>query len=276
MSKANRLSFLLLLAIVLLASLWIIFAKLVAPPLITSAYRGESWPLLNKLVSNQALYSVDHYLGLWQKVTRRGLITLLVLGIAFLLLARPEFQRFMDARRASRKEGETPSDPPATLGKRRLWLINGLIVVIVVGTLSEYVTGAENWPFSSYSMYSRVKHGRQQIVLRVFGLTDEETPREVPLIAYRYIQPFDHLRLWFGLAQIIRKKDGERLAREALQDCLARYEARRRNGRHDGPPLQAVRLYRLTWELDLLLLKVDRPDRRELLLEVALPRGDAG
>jgi hypothetical protein len=53
-----------------------------------------------------------------------------------------------------------------------------------------------------------------------------------------------------------------------LRDVLVRYESRRVNGEHDGPPLQAVRAYHLTWALDPQARNVDTPDVKHMLAEV--------
>jgi len=73
----------LLLSLMLLSlGLWIVFAKLVVPPIIESAYRGESWSCLNRMISGQAVHSVRHYLQMWDRVS----IVCLVSSLGFLLL----------------------------------------------------------------------------------------------------------------------------------------------------------------------------------------------
>jgi len=54
-------------------------------------------------------------------------------------------------------------------------------------------------------------------------------------------------------------------------DSLARYEAQRERGAHDGPPLRAVRLYDAHWTLESDARNVDRPDRVHLVDEVSAP-----
>ena len=39
--------------------LWIAFAKLVVPPIIESAYRGESLPVLNSIINGQHVHPVE-------------------------------------------------------------------------------------------------------------------------------------------------------------------------------------------------------------------------
>jgi len=59
---------------------------------------------------------------------------------------------------------------------------------------------------------------------------------------------------------------------ELLSDSLRRYELRRRQAAHDGPPLRAVRLYRMEWALEPDGRNVDTPDRQRLLAEVEQPQ----
>ena len=49
----------LLLVLMGLSLVWIVFAKLIVPPVIESAYRGESWPFLNRMILGQAEFPVQ-------------------------------------------------------------------------------------------------------------------------------------------------------------------------------------------------------------------------
>ena len=53
---------LLLFLMVVSTAIWIAFAKLVVPPIIASAYRGESLPLLNSLIEGQHENPISYYL----------------------------------------------------------------------------------------------------------------------------------------------------------------------------------------------------------------------
>src|SRR6266581_9326372 len=105
----GRIPVLLILMVVSL-SLWIVFAKLIVPPVIESAYRGESWSFLNRMILGQAEFSVSHYLQRWDKVT----ITVLLSGLGFSLIAlvisSPAFIRNI--------VGEAT---PGSLGAIRMW-----------------------------------------------------------------------------------------------------------------------------------------------------------
>src|SRR6185295_20309293 len=76
--RRNR--FLLVLVCVLLG-LWIAFAKLVVPPMIESAYRGESLSILNSLMVGRATHSVDEYLREWEQLAERITVTSIEWGL---------------------------------------------------------------------------------------------------------------------------------------------------------------------------------------------------
>lgn len=154
------------------------------------------------------------------------------------------------------------------MGRPRIWLVYTTIAVITGGSLFAIIKDAEYWPFSPYGMYSDMRRERSLTWLRLFGVTKAEEPQEIPLLAPEYIQPFDQSRLPKALSQMRRNPDK---LREALRDCLMRYESLRLAGRHQGPPLQGIRLYRLEWQLDPWARNADRPDRRTLILEVMQP-----
>ena len=97
-----------------LLGLWIVFAKLVVPPMIESAYRGESVPALNNLFVGRAAHSVDEYLRDWDRFAWRVVMAAAAFGLLGLVLfvvtnSRTFFQKFV---------GEAT---PGTLGAIRAW-----------------------------------------------------------------------------------------------------------------------------------------------------------
>ena len=83
-----------------LALAWIVFSWLVVPAVIESAYRGESLPFLNSIISGQGIHPVEHYLASWEEISWRVPGMLLVLGlIPFpLVVTGPEVQRYLEVR----------------------------------------------------------------------------------------------------------------------------------------------------------------------------------
>jgi hypothetical protein len=88
----NRVSLLLLVAIVSLGAAWIVFSKYAVPSLIESAYRGDSWPVFNRLISGHGSHSLSEYLSSWTKLQWRLLLEFSLLGLLVLAVVRPEFR----------------------------------------------------------------------------------------------------------------------------------------------------------------------------------------
>jgi hypothetical protein len=150
-----------------------------------------------------------------------------------------------------------------------------MIAAVIGGHLLAILSGRECWPFSNYPMYSGRARDYTLSMLRLFGVADEEAPREVPLLTGEYLWPFDSSRLRAVLGRLDSEADREARLGGALSDVLRRYEARRVESRHDGPPLRGIRLYRLSWRLDAWARNRDRPDPRALLFELVRPsRGE--
>jgi predicted DCC family thiol-disulfide oxidoreductase YuxK len=110
---------LLLILMCVSAVLWIAFAKLVVPPLIESAYRGESLPFLNGMIKGQHVNPVDYYLKKWDTITEYGLQGGLVFWLVALLVSSPAFMK--------RFVGEAT---PGSLGAIRMWTCAILLLTL--------------------------------------------------------------------------------------------------------------------------------------------------
>jgi len=100
MVEGDRFSFGLIIVLVSLALLWVIFSRFVVPAVIESAYRGESLPFLDDIISGRAVHPVEHYLAIWERTFWRILGMPVVVGLILLPLvaSRPEFQSYLEAR----------------------------------------------------------------------------------------------------------------------------------------------------------------------------------
>ena len=98
----------------------------------------------------------------------------------------PRFQRLVDAHL-----GPLPAGSDArtrwNIGRGRLVVATGVIVVVVGMQLRDIATQTEHWPFSPYRMYSR-EQSRTQAWTRVYGVTSHG---EIYLMPDRYLSPFD-------------------------------------------------------------------------------------
>jgi hypothetical protein len=167
--------------------------------------------------------------------------------------------------------------PASSMSRARLWLVHGCIAAIVAGSAFDIAVQGEHWPFSSYPMYSGVERSRTLTVVRLFGVVgDGNRQLEFPLTDSDALQPMDQARVAAGLDWIIAISYGDDAKRtdlltRALSDVLQRYEEHRLAGRHEGPALRGIRMYRVSWQLDPWARNVESPDRKELLFELASP-----
>lgn len=150
--------------------------------------------------------------------------------------------------------------------KHRLVLVHLLLFALVVPSLYDIARQREHWPFSHYPMFSGVRQEPYTEQLRLYGLPAGGGEIALPAA---YLQPFDPARLHMAFRKMMRRPDAPAFLQRALQDCLARYEARRLAGHHDGPALRGLRLYQLRWRLEADAGNRDRPEHRRLVAEVA-------
>jgi hypothetical protein len=117
-------------------------------------------------------------------------------------------------------------------------------------------------------MFSTVDLEPALASIRLFGVTQENVPREILLLDEELIKPFEQRRLTTALERTYNNPERRPLTETLLRDVLLRYEARRVNREHSGPALQAVRAYQVTWALDPQARNVDSPGVKRLVAEV--------
>jgi glucosyl-dolichyl phosphate glucuronosyltransferase len=150
----------------------------------------------------------------------------------------------------------------------RSGLVYALIAVVFGASAYDIATGTEHWPFSPYPMFSIVDERPIVDSIRLLGVTAEASPREVPLLDSRVLEPFDQCRLSTALARVYSDPVRRASLPALLRDILIRYERRRIDGEHDGPRLQAIRAYFMHWEITADAANRDVPTTRRLLAEV--------
>lgn len=256
----NRVSAVLILATLLLGLVWMAIAKFAGPAFITSVYHGESLSIFNRIITGQASHPLAEYLASWDRFSWILLLVLIGVGLLVVAIARPGFQAAFWRPAAPRPEDGSAVSP---MVRKRLLLVYALLTVILGGSLIDLVRDTEHWPFSQYPMYSWIVPSFAFSSFRLFGVT--ENGSEIYLHDdMRFLQPFDNSRL----PQAFERVEENNQLKEAVVDCFRRYEALRRAGRHDGPRLQAMRLYRVYWVVDPGARNIDHPDRKDLFVEV--------
>ena len=233
-------------SLVLLAIMGIA-AELLLPIVIRNAYRGSSLPVLNRLIVGQEFHPLEHYLALGRRGARIGLAALGGLWILLALVSHPSVAARLAKWLRVRESGD-PSPVLPTPNRRRAVAV--LAFVIAAGSLAEMAADPpwtrEHWPFSPYQMYSDMPR-KTLLARRLYGVTSRERGLEIPLSDEDYLRPFDHSRMWSTWDALDGSARREKLMPAALTDFLDRYESRRLRGEHDGPRLEAVRLYKVYW-----------------------------
>ncbi len=241
---------------------WMLFARYFVPALIADAYRRESVPFFNALISGRNVHPLSDYIISWDTISLRVLLALVACGIGAIVLVQPAMQEIIWGETRERTRF-------GTITRLRMIVIYGLLAVIACGSALSILRGREYWPFSSYPMYSYPAAGNQLTEYRLYGVTRQG--REFPLDKYSFTQPFDNARVNFAF-ESLQKHGGKEATQQGLADFLRRYEAARALGQHNGPPLEEIRVYKVSWTLDPLARNVNQPDSKKLLSAV---RADA-
>jgi peptidoglycan/LPS O-acetylase OafA/YrhL len=101
----NRLPIALSTICVITGIIWIVFACLVAPALMAKAYRGESLPIINRMITGQAHHTLAEYRADWKHTATRTSAGLCLLAGLILL---PAWANLRGRRGTARATGPTP------------------------------------------------------------------------------------------------------------------------------------------------------------------------
>lgn len=134
------------------------------------------------------------------------------------------------------------------LPRHRLLTVYVLGAVILGGSLIAWVRDTEYWPYSPYPMFSSVvpRKDFKFTTLRVYAVTQQDPLVEFPLDDNAYIEPFDNA----SLVEALRIALNEKKLTPVLKDLFERYQVLRLAKIHNGPPIEGLRLYRVTWYLN--------------------------
>jgi hypothetical protein len=178
---------------------------------------------------------------------------------------RSDDRSLHEAFDAARASASAPSSlpSPSSISPVRRTLVLAVTALVVVASAFEIVRDGDHWPLSSYSMFAELRTSEVRLK-RLVGVHDG---REVDLVVPLHLAPFHEARLMTAFRRLGRRDDGPRLRRDALAACLARYDELRRTSAHDGPELDGLRFYEVTWPLASGAANRDEPTRR-LIAEV--------
>jgi hypothetical protein len=239
----------------------------VVPVVIIQAYRGESLPLLNAMIHGQASFPPEHYLQVWRDVGTRALSIEAVLALLVALLSWPLAQRGVDRLLGYASAPARPT-VPSRMSRGQLIVANCVVFILLGAQAFDILLQREDWPFSNYPMYAGQQTERYAWI-RVYGVTDSG---EFALVPERQLRPWDSVRINYSFSgTVLERTDQSTSGPRALQNLYQLYEAERRAGKHNGPPLRAVRLYREQWRLEPGLANKATPEERQLIYELDVP-----
>ena len=157
------------------------------------------------------------------------------------------------------------------MSRQRLFLIHAALIVLIVGHLYDIIQKGEHWPFSQYQMFAFLQE-RSLTRMELYGVTQEDPHQEFPLRQvsrdFGGVRETESLRN-ISRSQEIKSEERQQMLDSALLDALSKYENGRLAEKHDGPPLQGIKLYEATWQLDDPAKSiVDPPDQQKLIHEV--------
>ena len=84
------------------------------------------------------------------------------------------------------------------------------------------------------------------------------------------LEPFDQCRLSTALSRVYSDPRRRDALSAMLGDIAGRYERRRKQGDHDGPPLTGARAYLMRWDVVPDAANRETPSSRLLLAEVTI------
>ena len=241
-----------ILLIVLVAVLaWAGVSSLLVPGLIEAMYQGELPG--SRVFKGMGKNPLEYYLRKWVFLAVVVGVMLSVFGLA---LALPAIRGCFFQR---------DDWKPAEITMFRRMVFDAVALLIVFGAMFQILLGRDDYPFSSYRMYSGVHTSRAHTEVRLYGVDQEG--REVHLREKRYLHPFAQDRLQVALSRMARSPEAQGPIDTTLKFLLVRYESRRQSGQHSGPQLVGIRLYELEWTVQSGASNRNAPERKVLLSE---------
>ena len=121
---------------------------------------------------------------------------------------------------------------------------------------------ADGWLFGNFSLFSALSKSTRDTRYSIYGVRQGDGT-ELRLDESAYWAPLDLIRIRAALVLVARaSKDDEGRFLEALKE---RYRLNAERGRHGGPPLESIRIYRVTYDWTA---GVDHPTvKRTLVME---------
>lgn len=230
---------------------WVLFSCLAAPSMVSAIYRGEGPAFLALRGANSN--PLEFYLRKWMTLATTVGSVLLIVGI---LVSFPAVRSWIS--------GPASWTPPNLSRSKRL-VVNGAVLSIIGIGLLQVLLGRDDYPFSSYPMYSSVRREFSQKEMRLFGVTEQG--HEIHLATRQQLYPFAQDRMKMALKRMDSRADAGKDILSTLEYVFQTYERRRVEGDHGGILLTSVRLYEMEWDLLADASNISTPRTKRLVSE---------
>lgn len=172
-----------------------------------------------------------------------------------------------DYRRRVEGRDNASRGPDASISLARRRRISALLVLLLLASASQIVLRRDDWPLSSFAMFS----GTASPVFHRIALVGVTADGEVDLPDSLF-SPLAQARLLRALKTL--HASGEDLGPVAdFVQC--RHESLGGRDPHGGARLDGIRFVRRSWDLDVSLANLDSP-RFEVLFEARFPADEPG
>lgn len=172
-----------------------------------------------------------------------------------------------------RRQPDQPDPlPVAGMSFGRRAFVTVVVVALMGMTAFTMRTGREHWPFSSYPMFAKTRTEARVDHIALVAVPADGSD-VFPLFRNDQVAPFGWYRQRRAFQRMLDGAGGVSAAEEGLRNLLARYEAGRLAGQHDGLPLRAIRMYRVDYHIDPHAADLLHDVDRRLIAEVAIDAG---
>ena len=230
---------LLLLLIAATTLLWALIGYGLGPPLIESAYKGQSYEFFNAMITGQNIHPMSKYLADWQKLRFFSGITLGVF-IPTLFVLLPHAKRFSEQRDYHQ------------MNPSRVYLALCVALAITLGSIGCIVFDKEYWPLSNYPMYAKASFEKKAICCQTYLINDDGTET----LAIGMFDPMNESIINLAAANHLRVGSIDQFGKDLLELYRIRNQQK----------IVGIRIYKCIWEIDPWAKNTESPDR-ELLTE---------
>src|SRR2546423_10782648 len=133
------------------------------------------------------------------------------------------------------------------------------------GHLSAIFKDVEYWPFSPYPMFRWIVEPQTKFS-ELWGVPKGQPSKEIE-ISEGYVPVLPGHRIQRQFIRYANRGDSKKL-HAMVDDWMKLYEKNRREGKHDGPELQALRVYEIRYTLRPGAANNCKPDERKLILQI--------